>query len=91
MKRKSDRKCVNYARVNASAQAFDRCGDQTSRFLVLTKRSAAYGDENDRMGRISVISFFILKWLLQHPGALGRYVMYGDIYCTEVYISYTLA
>ena len=26
MKRESDRKCVNHARVHASAQSFDRCG-----------------------------------------------------------------
>ena len=25
MKRESDRKCVNHARVHASAQSFDRC------------------------------------------------------------------
>ena len=24
----------------------------------------------------------------QHPAEEGRYVMYGDIYCTEIYISY---
>ena len=27
MKRESDRKCVIHARVHASAQSFDRCGD----------------------------------------------------------------
>ena len=46
MSRESDRKCLNHARVHASAQSFDRCEDQRSPFLVLTKRSAASGDEN---------------------------------------------
>ena len=45
-KREIDRKCLNHARVHASAQSFDRCESQRSRFLVLTKRSAASGDEN---------------------------------------------
>ena len=48
MKRESDRKCVNHARVHASAQSFDCCEGQRSRFLVLTQRSAASWDENAR-------------------------------------------
>ena len=27
MKRESDRKCLNHARVHANAQSFDRCGE----------------------------------------------------------------
>ena len=46
MKREIDRKCFIHARVHANAQSFDRCEGQRSRFLVLTKRSAASGDEN---------------------------------------------
>ena len=46
MKREIDRKCLNHARVHANAQSFDRCEGKRSRFLVLTKRSAASGDEN---------------------------------------------
>ena len=46
MKRIIDRKCLNHARVHANAQSFDRCEGQRPRFLVLTKRSAASGDEN---------------------------------------------
>ena len=45
-KRESDRECLNHERVHANAQSFDRCEGQRSRFLVLTKRSAASGDEN---------------------------------------------
>ena len=43
MKRESDRKCVSHARVHASVYSFDRCEGQRSRFLVLTKKSAASG------------------------------------------------
>ena len=46
IKREIDRKWLNHARVHANAQSFDRCGGQRSRFLVLTKRSAASGNEN---------------------------------------------
>ena len=46
MKREIDRKCLNHARVHANAQSFDRCEGQRSLLLVLTKRSAASGDEN---------------------------------------------
>ena len=46
MKRESDRKCVNHARVHASAQSFDRCEDEVAILAALTKRSAASGDEN---------------------------------------------
>ena len=45
MKREIDRKCLNHARVHKNAQSFDRCEGQRLRFLVLTKRSAASGDE----------------------------------------------
>ena len=31
MKRESDRKYVNHARVHASAQSFDRCEEQVGR------------------------------------------------------------
>ena len=39
---RKDRKCLNHAH----AQSFDRVEGQRSRFLVLTKRSAACGDQN---------------------------------------------
>ena len=42
--------CNPFPRARARlkhAHSFDRCGGQRSRFLVLTKRSAASGDEND--------------------------------------------
>ena len=51
MKREIDRKCLNHARVHANAQSFDRCEGHRlhrSRFLVLTKRSAASRNENRR-------------------------------------------
>ena len=39
--------CLSRARARLKhAHSFDRCGGQRSRFLVLTKRSAASGDEN---------------------------------------------
>ena len=33
-KRESDRKCVNHARVHASAQSFDRCEEETGIDLI---------------------------------------------------------
>ena len=47
MNREIDRKSLNRACVHANAQSLDRCEGQRSRFLVLTKRSAASGDENE--------------------------------------------
>ena len=57
MKRESDRKdwnCLN----RGHAQSFDRCEGQRSRFLVLTKRSAASGDENDSTSRHVLLPIF---------------------------------
>ena len=51
--------CNPFPRARARlkhAHSFDRCGGQRSRFLVLTKRSAASGNENGRLcpGRLYV-------------------------------------
>ena len=46
MKRESDRKCLNHARVHASAQSFDHCENQSSPSQPQAKRIVGSGDEN---------------------------------------------
>ena len=43
------------------AHSFDRCGGQRSRFLVLTKRSAASGDENENYQEVSFFNLYVTK------------------------------